>query len=199
MPKTNSTPLNYPALFYSTIKEKYISFSLGFIVFLVVSIILFQYALINLKPLTSKIQSKEKAPLKKENIIIKEKTNTYTVRSGDQLFVIAEKIYGSGLNMKDIMKVNNITDPNLLEVGQKLIIPDVKSKYPTEGEVSDTAAKTDKVTLKGEKYVVKAGDTLATIALQAYGDSYSWIKIANANDLSNPNNLEVGKTLIIPR
>ena len=199
MPKTNSTPLNYPALFFSTIKEKYISFSLGFIVFLVVSIILFQYALINLKPLTSKIQSKEKVQSKEETKREKNEVRTYTVKTGDQLFLIAEKFYGSGLNMEDILKTNNLSDPNLIEVGQKLIIPDVKPKYPTTGQVTDTGAKTGKVTLKEEKYIVKQGDSLASIALQAYGDSYSWTKIAKANNLSSPDDLEVGKTLIIPK
>ncbi|OGK11649.1 hypothetical protein A2954_01500 [Candidatus Roizmanbacteria bacterium RIFCSPLOWO2_01_FULL_37_12] len=108
-------------------------------------------------------------------------------------------MYGSGFNMQDIMQANRITNPDQIEVGQKLIIPDVKPRFPTTGIITETAAKTGKVTEKSEKYVVKEGDDLAKIALQTYGDSYAWVRIAEANNLLNPNDLRVGMILIIPR
>ncbi|MDJ0747487.1 MAG: LysM peptidoglycan-binding domain-containing protein [Xenococcaceae cyanobacterium MO_167.B27] len=45
---------------------------------------------------------------------------------------------------------------------------------------------------------VKQGDSLWLIANQEYEDSRLWRPIANANNISNPGFLEVGKKLIIP-
>ena len=49
----------------------------------------------------------------------------YTIQSGDTMESIARRFYGSyspdKINM--IMKANNMTDPNKLAIGQKLIIP----------------------------------------------------------------------------
>lgn len=46
---------------------------------------------------------------------------TYTVVSGDSLFNIAKD---HGLTIDQIACANGITDPNVLQVGQVLIIPD---------------------------------------------------------------------------
>ena len=49
-------------------------------------------------------------------------------------------------------------------------------------------------------YLVRAGDTLRTIALAAYGDEERWIAIyrANRRTISDPDVLKVGTTLTIP-
>lgn len=59
-------------------------------------------------------------------------------------------------------------------------------------------------TIWGEKittdtYTVQAGDWLSKISGRAYGDIYSYQKIAQANNLSNPDAIEVGMTIKIPR
>jgi LysM repeat protein len=46
--------------------------------------------------------------------------------------------------------------------------------------------------------VIKAGDTLQSIAAEAYDDSRQWRPIAQANRLTNPLILTVGQRLIIP-
>lgn len=50
-------------------------------------------------------------------------------------------------------------------------------------------------------YVVKSGDSLATISYRYYGrtDGYLQIFEANKNHLSSVNNIEVGQKLIIPQ
>lgn len=48
------------------------------------------------------------------------------------------------------------------------------------------------------KYVVKAGDTLWSIAQVYYKSGYNWVSIQSANTLSNPNMLDVGTALTIP-
>jgi len=51
-----------------------------------------------------------------------ERTKEYIVQNGESLYVIARKIYGNGFKYVDIAKANNISDPNRIKTGQKLII-----------------------------------------------------------------------------
>jgi LysM repeat protein len=48
---------------------------------------------------------------------------TYSVVSGDTLWKLAKKYYGDGSKYPVIAKANNIANPNLILVGQKLTIP----------------------------------------------------------------------------
>lgn len=47
-------------------------------------------------------------------------------------------------------------------------------------------------------YVVKSGDTLSKIAKEFYGDANKYMEIANANNISNPDKIDVGQELKIP-
>lgn len=49
---------------------------------------------------------------------------TYTVRKGDTLYSIARRFYGDQRRFKDLVKANNLTDPNKIFPGQVLKIPD---------------------------------------------------------------------------
>lgn len=48
----------------------------------------------------------------------KETTNTYTVVKGDNLWSICKKYLGDGSKYKEIAKLNNISNPNLIYPGQ---------------------------------------------------------------------------------
>lgn len=61
----------------------------------------------------------------------------------------------------------------------------------TEGDVSPQD-------LPG-KYTVKEGDTLFTIAEKYYNDGYKYSEITQANNLINPDSIEVGQQLEIPK
>jgi len=51
----------------------------------------------------------------------------YTVQRGDTLGTIAAKYLGSASKYKDIVAANpQITNPNLIEVGQRIVIPEAK-------------------------------------------------------------------------
>lgn len=53
----------------------------------------------------------------------------------------------------------------------------------------------------GETYTVKSGDTLSKISKQFYGDSNDYMRIfyANRDKLNDPNKIQVGQQLTIPK
>lgn len=53
--------------------------------------------------------------------------------------------------------------------------------------------------ITGNTYTVQAGDWLSKIAGRTYGDVMAYEKIAQANNITDPNNIEVGTVLKIPR
>jgi serine/threonine protein phosphatase PrpC len=57
-----------------------------------------------------------------ENLVGPEGT-TYVVKPGDMLMKISKKFYGDESKYKLIMEANNMTDPNMLQIGQTLKIP----------------------------------------------------------------------------
>lgn len=118
--------------------------------------------------------------------------NAHKVAKGESLWKIAETYYSSGYNWVDIATANNIKDPNILEEGQELTIPDVESKTLTAGQIQEEAIST-------ENYTVLKDDSLWKIAVRAYGDGYRWVDIAKANNLVNPGIIHPGNVLNIPR
>jgi nucleoid-associated protein YgaU len=50
----------------------------------------------------------------------------------------------------------------------------------------------------GQRYTVKAGDTLYHIAKVQYGDGKQWQRIASANPGITPTSLKVGQVLVMP-
>jgi nucleoid-associated protein YgaU len=47
-------------------------------------------------------------------------------------------------------------------------------------------------------YVVKPGDSLSKISREFYGDASKYTKIAEANQLSDPDKIKAGQQLVIP-
>lgn len=66
---------------------------------------------------------------------------------------------------------------------------------PADKGISETVAKTG-----SEAYTVKSGDTLESIIIRFYGrfDTSKIEKIKQANKMQNPNNLQIGQSLIVP-
>ncbi|WP_214876213.1 LysM peptidoglycan-binding domain-containing protein [Exiguobacterium sp. CH10] len=105
-------------------------------------------------------------------------TVKYTVKSGDTLYKIAT-MYNT--TVAKIAAANNITNVNLISVGQVLIIPGTTVTPPPTTTV---------------KYTVKSGDTLYKIATM-YNTTVA--KIATANNITNVNLITVGQVLTIPK
>ena len=124
----------------------------------------------------------------------------YTVKEGDTLFEIADKYYKDGYKFSEIAKINNLSNPDIIEKGQVLDIPklDVQTTLlpsPTDVNITqDFGPKID-----GSSYTVVENDWLSKISARAYGDIKSYDKIAAANNIPNPNLIEPGQVLTIPR
>lgn len=124
---------------------------------------------------------------------------TYTVAAGDNLWIIAEKAYKDGYKWVEIAKANNLTDPNDIHVGNKLVIPGVTKDIPTVQTADEHLSTSTQSKIVENTYKVQPGDSLWGIALRAYGDGYRWVEIAKVNNLTDPNVIHVNNVLKIPR
>lgn len=120
---------------------------------------------------------------------------TYTVKEGESLWDVAEETIGSGYNWVDIAEANNLTNPDRLEAGTTLTIPDVAKREPT-GAVSSAQSEVNRPA--DGTYTVKAGDSLWNISLDVYGSGYRWPEIARLNSLGNPDIIHPGNVLQLP-
>ena len=99
---------------------------------------------------------------------------THTVVAGETLSALALRYYGDAELYRLIAAASGIANPNVINVGQRLILPDFT------------------------KYTVAAGDTLSALALRFYGDAELYPLIASASGIADPSNIDVGQRLIVP-
>ncbi len=122
-------------------------------------------------------------------------TKVYTVKNGDSLSFIAQRF---NVSVRDIVKMNKISNPNKVTVGTKLTLPgyvDLNAPEPRRPVRKVSAApKAVKVAAGGE-YVVKSGDTLGHIAVRS-GTTVKAIK--QLNNLTG-DALKVGQKLALPK
>lgn len=191
--------INYQKLLAITVREKYFSLLLGLTASFILSSLVYNTFLKNVKiNFAFKIPTfKFGKELVKNKVKVNQPLSTYITQEGDDLWHIAEKFYGSGFNAYDIGLANKLSDSSNLEVGIKLVIPQVTPRQPTTGEISAIAS--SQVTFVENKYIVQPGDSLSIIAQKVYGDIFAWPKIMEANGLLTPDTIEAGMVLIIPR
>ncbi len=109
----------------------------------------------------------------------------HVVQPGENLFRIALRY---DTTVAAITQANNITNPSMLTVGQRLTIP----------TASGTGAPAPAPAVGGScstTYTVRPGDNLFRIALR-YNHSQHYL--AQANGISNPAMIQVGQVLCIP-
>lgn len=120
---------------------------------------------------------------------------TYSVKSGDSLWTIANK---NKIAVKDLAAANNLKTDVVLRLGQKLIIPGkapAPAAAPAATASAPAAAPAAKPASSAMKHTVQSGESLSSIA-QKYGVTQR--DLAIANNISNPLKLAAGKELIIP-
>ena len=122
----------------------------------------------------SKIMIQEEEPESTQPEPVKE--GTYTVQSGDTLSQIAVRF---GTTIDELVKLNNIINPNLIFPGMVLKLP----KYESVIQEPDH-----------QTYVVKSGDTLWEIANRFHT---TIAKIIEENEIENPNLIYPGTVLKI--
>lgn len=96
-------------------------------------------------------------------------STSYTVKAGDTLGAIATKF---GTTYQELARINNISNPNLIYVGQVIKINGVSSNT----------------------YTVQKGDTLSEIA-QRYNTTVS--ELASKNGIADINKIYIGQVLTI--
>jgi peptidoglycan endopeptidase LytE len=109
-------------------------------------------------------------------------TGSYTVQAGDTLGAIARRF---GTTVTELVRLNNITNPDALKVGQQLVVPGsgggAAVNVPAAGQ--------------GKSYTVQRGDTLLSIA-RRFGLTVKQLQAAN--NISNPDRIYPGQVLTIP-
>lgn len=118
-------------------------------------------------------------------------TTDYTVKAGDNLAAIAARF---GTTVDAIARLNGISDPNALSLGQVLKIPGTGAVSGASAPVP-TAAGAPAASAAPGSYTVQAGDTLGKIA-QRFGTTSA--ELARLNNLTNPDQIKVGQKLQVP-
>lgn len=140
------------------------------------------------------------APSKSSNVTatkVKDKDETapdiYTVKSGDTLSNIASRYY---LKLDYVAALNGLSRNSTVRIGQKLKLSgDVPKTETAKVESSKTSSKS--VSSKNtEKYTVKAGESLNSIA-NRFGMSSR--ELADLNDLKANAGLQRGQTISVPK
>ena len=98
---------------------------------------------------------------------------THTVVAGETLWALALRFYGDAELNRLIATANGIADPNVIDAGQRLIIPDIT------------------------RYTAVAGDTPSALAARFYGDASFHPLIATVNEIADSVAVDVGRVLVI--
>lgn len=140
-----------------------------------------------------------------------EPPKNYTVKSGDNFSLIAQRVLGSVTYVSDLRKANEDVEERKMHVGQILNLPRVgklavggpdgggTSSGRSAANVAD-AAPVKSSSGEARTHKVVSGDTLYGISETYYGDSGRWKEIfaANRNVLTKPEILPRGAVLSIP-
>jgi LysM repeat protein len=127
--------------------------------------------------------------------------NTYTVVSGDNLWMIAKKNH---LKVSELAAANNMKTSSSLRVGQKLLIPTKPEQAATAAAAPTASAPASaapapkaaaSAPASSTKYTVKSGESLGAIARKFH---VRLSELAIANSISDPKNVHPGQVLIIP-
>ncbi len=112
----------------------------------------------------------------------------YTIRDGDTLTEISQRMLGTSRQWQRILAVNPELDPRRMRAGAKIRIP-----HRQQG-----GAREDLRTPSRTEYVVKSGDNPSTIAKAVLGSQKYAADIMRANGIDDPMRLRPGQVLKIP-
>jgi len=135
----------------------------------------------------------EEAPTKPSKNTKEETPETYTVKSGDSLGNIANRYH---LQLDYLASLNGLSRTSSVRVGQRLKltgdVPTVETaKVDTKSSIKTVAAGKNT-----ERYTVKSGESLNSIASRA---GISVRELAEMNALKASANLQRGQNIVIPK
>lgn len=119
----------------------------------------------------------------------------HIVQDGESLWSIAEKVYGSGEAYVELAKANALANPDIITVGQKIILPSVSIPSPSKGDILESGVSTVNPNSIPATYTTVEGDSLWTIAEKVYKNGYEWTKIASLNNLTQPDYINPSQVL----
>lgn len=90
------------------------------------------------------------------------------------------------------------SQPGVQDRGLEQLLPPSRSTYTEVTVIPVTPTNPSAGTTASKTYVVKAGDTLSSIAQREYGNQSRWVEIARANPTVDPNRLHVGQSIRLP-
>lgn len=97
----------------------------------------------------------------------------YTVQPGDTLGDIAQQFLGNSGRYTEIAQANGITNPNLIEVGQELSIPQDQSSVPTPDAESDVTFIIDQAGLEVDSMLLIQGYEKEVARLKEVQDEFN--------------------------
>ena len=110
-------------------------------------------------------------------------TGSITVAAGDTLYSLA---LANNTTVDELVDTNNIADPDLIRIGQQVVVPQASVTHPGPIGVQPEHS---------IEYTVTAGETLYSIA-RAHGVSVRSLVLANG--LTNKRLISIGQVLRIP-
>lgn len=196
-------------------KQSKISMVLGALIILVIGILIFNY--FNKKGAFNQGKASlgpaQQSTQTVEDVSPNALPGKYTIKEGDTLYEVAEIYFKDGFRYEEIAKANNLTNADEITAGTVIDIPklEIKAESTPQPQVIAEAQNNENTgtgggnstiwgpRIEGEAYTVVEEDWLSKIAGRAYGDIMAFEKIARANNISDPDHIESGQVLTIPR
>lgn len=190
------TAQQYKQMTFTTLKDKFIPFSIGLcvtIITLSTIVVSFPKQMVN-----QFVHATEQRII--TSFYFFQWRKAPTISSLDIEKILASNTMNGGGNVQTALTPTQTVNPTETPFPTSTPWPTM-TPLPTQvvenGDISAISSK--RVTFKGDTYTVQQGEGLYEIAEKVYGDGMMWTAIAEANKLSSPDLIEVGMKLKIPK
>ena len=126
--------------------------------------------------------------------------DVHIVDKGESLGIISKRFYGTANHADAIARFNNLSDPNRVKVGTRLVLPRKIDENTASSTGAEAQASPNLIAKRNKTVEVREGETLSDIAKRELGDGNKWraLWLANKNVIPNPDRLSPGTVLQLP-
>lgn len=126
--------------------------------------------------------------------------DVHIVDKGESLGIISKRFYGTANYADAIARFNNLSDPNRVKVGTRLVLPRNIDRNTAPSSGAEVQATPHLIAKSNKTVEVREGETLSDIAKRELGDGNKWraLWLANKNVIPNPDRLSPGTVLQLP-